>query len=193
MPDFSTYNDLELLRLLAKSEESALREIMRRYSDSLFARAYNFLGSVESAKDCVQEVFLSLWKNRETAVIENLHHYLHQAARFQAFQALRASKASVDLEKRLADLTLAVVQDDNLAYKELKKLLQDCLAELPEDMRNIFLLHREEALSYREIAEKLNISVKTVEKKMSGSLRYLRERIVSAIFLFLYFLLFFIG
>jgi RNA polymerase sigma-70 factor (ECF subfamily) len=174
--DYSTYADTQLVRLMAEGEEPALRELIDRYWPSLFRRANNFLDDEDAAKDCVQEVFIWLWLHRDGLDIGNMDHYLHQATRFQAFKALREQKAADNFESRLIQFTEKIMASDELEFKELKAFLENLIETLPEDQRLIFRLHREEGLTYKEIAEKLNISVKTVEKKMSLSLRYLRAR-----------------
>jgi RNA polymerase sigma-70 factor (family 1) len=172
--DYKIYADTELVRLMADGEEPAFRELFDRYWSSLFLRANNFLDNEDAAKDCVQEVFIWLWLHRDGLDIGNMDHYLHQATRFQAFKALREQKAAGNFESRLVQFTEKIIVSDELEFKELKAFLENLINALPEDQRLIFRLHREEGLTYKEIAERLNISVKTVEKKMSLSLRYLR-------------------
>lgn len=172
--DLSKYPDTQLLEWLADDREPALQELYDRYWERLFTKAYNFLHSPDAAKDCVQEVFIWLWTHRSTVQIDNVNHYLHQATRFQALKALREEKAAADFEDRLSRLTDHILASDVLEFKELKAYLENLIDELPEDQRAIFRMHREESLTYNQIADKLGISVKTVEKKMSLALRYLR-------------------
>jgi|HubBroStandDraft_4_1064222.scaffolds.fasta_scaffold233384_1 RNA polymerase sigma-70 factor (ECF subfamily) len=186
--DLSTYEDRELLRLLALGRESALREFYHRYWDSLFTKAFNFLRFEDAAKDWVQEVFVWPWTHRAGLQVENTNSYLHQATRFQALKSLREEKAADDFEKRLSQLTDYILASDTLEFKELKTWLEGLISAIPEDQRNIFRLHREESLTYSQIAEKLGISVKTVEKKMSLSLRCLREHTNEQMLLLLFFL-----
>lgn len=172
--NYKTYNDSELLRLMAAENENALTELYERYWEPLFTKAFNFLGNEDAAKDCVQDVFIWLWQHRQTLDIENPEHYLRQAVRFQALRALREQKAANDFQHRLQKLTENFTKEDPIAYNELKTAIDRLLAGLPEDQQLIFRLHREQSLTYKQIAEELHISVKTVEKKMSLSLRYLR-------------------
>ena len=186
LPDLSKYQDAQLLQLLADNREPALKELYDRYWDSLFAKAFNFLHNEDAAKDCVQEVFIWLWGHRQSVRIENVNSYLHQATRFQALKALREEKAATGFEQRLAGLSDHILTSDALEFKELKTYLENLVNSLPEDQRLIFKLHREEALTYNQIAERLGISVKTVEKKMSLALRHLRAHTDDA-FIFLVF------
>jgi RNA polymerase sigma-70 factor (ECF subfamily) len=172
--DFTTRTDAELTSFLAGGSEHALTEIIDRYWEKLFTKANNFLRDEEAAKDCIQDVFISLWQNHNKTQIENLNSYLQQAVRFRALRMIREMKISAEFEVRINDLTKFIINDDGLPAKELKKIIEDLIASLPEDQRKIFTLHREEQLTYRQIAEKMDISVKTVEKKMSKSLSQLR-------------------
>lgn len=173
--DYTNYTDTELLLALPARSNAVLNEIIERYWESLFNKAYSFLRDEDLAKDCVQQVFISLWQRQERAsAIERLESYLHQAVRYQALKAIRSQMAAREMEQRLARATDKIITSDLLAHKELLKLIRQLIDSLPEDQRTIFKAHREEELTYSQIAERLNISVKTVEKKMSLSLRYLR-------------------
>jgi RNA polymerase sigma-70 factor (ECF subfamily) len=172
--DLKTYSDPDLAILLANGSEPAFTEIVERYWESLFTKANNFLRDEDAAKDCVQDIFISLWQNHHKTEIENLNSYLHQAVRFRALRMIRDLKASAEFETRINELTHLIINDDWLIFKELKTIVEALVESLPEDQRVIFKLHREEQLTYRQIAEKMDISIKTVEKKMSKSLNHLR-------------------
>ena len=181
---FSTYSDEQLVALIGQDNEPAFRELYDRFSTSLFTKAYNFLRQEDIARDCVQEVFVWLWQHRHTVQIDHVHNYLHQAVRFQAFKSLRERKEIVALDERLHQFTQTILQDDTLQYKELKAMLKSILIALPADQRELFLLNREQGLTYKQIAELKNISVKTVEKKMSLALKALRPNLDKAFLLF---------
>ncbi|MDP4252273.1 MAG: sigma-70 family RNA polymerase sigma factor [Bacteroidota bacterium] len=174
MNDFADHSDEELVKLLSESSESAFNELYERFWEPLFTKAYNFLREEDAARDAVQDVFIWLWQHRHSVHIDHVCAYLHQAVRFQALKILRERKHIVPLNDRLSDLTLRILEGDGLQYKELKILLHKTLCGLPADQRLIFILHREDGLTYLQIAAKLGISVKTVEKKMSRSLRVIR-------------------
>lgn len=178
----TSLTDSELLDLLGKKDENALSAIIDRYWDPLFTKAFNFLSKKDIAKDCVQDVFISLWK-RSDKPIDNLNHYLHQAVRFRALRTIKDQQSNKLLESRLSKFNELILNDESLEFKELKKTLYSLIHSLPGDQRTIFLLNREEGLTYKQIAEKLNISVKTVEKKMSRSIKTLRTGLDEAMIL----------
>jgi RNA polymerase sigma-70 factor (family 1) len=171
---YPTHTDTELLRMLSQNDELAFAEIYNRYWKLLYSSAHNILQVKAAAQDAVQEVFISVWKRRADIQVEALQPYLHQAVRFQVFKAIRAEKTDQQFFNRLALITRDILFEDPMLFKELETLYQQLIHALPPDEQEIFRLHRDSGLTYKQIAEQKNISVKTVEKKMSRSLRELR-------------------
>jgi RNA polymerase sigma-70 factor (family 1) len=180
-PDYNTYSDQELLKALAGNDQPLSKEAFRiitgRYSDQMLMTCYPILQNNDAAKDCVQNVLLRIWQNRHLYHIDNLPAYLHRAVRMECLQALRNTKHVESLDERFASIKTRLRACDPLRYKELMALMNKVLSALPEDDRKIFLLSREQDMTYKEIADKLGISVKTVEKKMTNSLRHLRTHL----------------
>lgn len=175
MPEYAVFEDKELVALMKKDDAGAFTELYNRHWKSLYYTAVSILQNSETCKDIVQEVFLSVWNRRGETDIEFPKTYLHQATRFQVFKAIHADKAGKDFYKRLADVSADMILENPLLYKELEHLVRDLLESLPDDARQAFLMSREEKLTYPQIAAKMDISVKTVEKKMSQTLRHLRK------------------
>ncbi|HEV8081559.1 MAG TPA: RNA polymerase sigma-70 factor [Chitinophagaceae bacterium] len=171
---YNIYNDKELFDLLRTEDVTAFTEIYNRYWKKLYVTANAILNDDEAARDIIQNVFISLWERRQSAEIEFPAAYLQQATRFQVFKAIRASKADASFYRRLTDVSATIIFEKPLLFKELLQLLHKILEELPEDQRRAFLLNRNDGLSYREIAAEMNISTKTVEKKISNTLKSLR-------------------
>lgn len=172
---YSALDDTGLSALLQKSDEDAFAEIYNRYWKILFYTANGILRDKEIAQDVVQEVFVDLWQRRGEATIQYLKAYLQQAARFQTLKAIRNQKVNDEFYTRLAKTTADIVYENPLLFKEQETLLRRVLDGLPEDCRYIFRLSREEQLTYKQIAARLEISEKTVEKKMSICLKHIRE------------------
>lgn len=174
MSNYQLYTDEQLLKRLAENDEPAFAEIYRRYSGELFITAYNFLKQRVGAEDAVQEIFLSLWKRRKTLDIQLLEGYLKQSVRYYMLRAYKQGKRKADFYSRLSDITQALVAEDSSVYHDLQDILEKVVGHLPADQQIIFRLNRIQGFTYHEIATQLNISIKTVEKKMSRSLKYLR-------------------
>jgi RNA polymerase sigma-70 factor (ECF subfamily) len=172
--NLSSHTDDQLLKLLQHSDELAFAEIYNRYWKPLYFSAHNILQVKEGAQDAVQEVFTSLWKRRNIVQIQTLQSYLYQAIRFQVLKAIRAEKTDNNFFNRLAQISKDILTEDPLLFKELETLYQQLIRSLPPDEQEIFSLHRDAGLTYKQIAEEKNISVKTVEKKMSHALKEIR-------------------
>lgn len=167
--------DSDLVTMLRAGDQTAFNEIYNRYWKPLYHSAYKILQDEDGASDALQEIFTSLWQRRNAVEITSLKAYLHQAARFTVLKAIRAQKTDQQFYKRLAEVTTEIFTENPLVFKEQQHLIQHLLERLPEDCKEIFLMSREENLTYKQIAEILQISEKTVEKKMTKSLKMIRE------------------
>jgi RNA polymerase sigma-70 factor (ECF subfamily) len=164
-----------LVQALQDGEELAFTEIYDRYFQPLYITAYKILHHTEGAEDVVQDTFLSLWKYRHNLQIENLAPYLHQSARHAVIKVCQRKKTDVEFYQRLARATVILLHPDPLADQELQEILVRTIHALPVDQQVIYNMSRESAMTYQQIADKLGISIKTVEKKMSLSLKLLRN------------------
>ncbi|MBD0289309.1 MAG: RNA polymerase sigma-70 factor [Flavisolibacter sp.] len=173
--NYSVLDDNDLLRFFYEEDENAFTEIYNRYWKLLFYTANSIFQNQSLAQDAVQEVFITFWQRRKEVQIQTLKAYLQQATRFQVLKAIRDQKADERFYSRLADVTADMVYENPLLFKEQETLLRQILETLPEDCRYIFRLSREEHLTYKQIAGQLNISEKTVEKKMSICLKHIRQ------------------
>ena len=127
------------------------------------------------AEDIVQEVFYELFKKREQLKIVSLLGYLKRAVYNRSINKVKGRKDHVDADEMAYELTdnLNNSQDD-MEYDELETFINGVIDSLPEKCRLVFVLNRFEQLSYKEVAAKLEISVKTVENQMSKALKILR-------------------
>ncbi len=174
MREYSSYTDEQVLHFTGESDPHAFTEIYRRYAKELYLIAWNGTRDRDKAEDIVQEVFVSLWQRRRQVEIAVLKAWLLQAVRFQVLKAFRQEKADAGFIERLAHVSQVINESDPAVLKELQELIPAVIHSLPTDQQEIFRMHREGQLTYREIAEKLGISVKTVEKKMSLALKHIR-------------------
>jgi RNA polymerase sigma-70 factor (family 1) len=177
----SNHTDEQLVTLLAQSNELAFAEIYDRYWKALYISAHNILQVKEAAQDAVQEVFIALWKRRCDVQIITLRPYLFQAIRFQVFKAIRAEKTDHEFFNRLALISKDILNEDPLLFKELEGIYRQLLQSLSSDEQEIFTLHRDAGHTYKQIADQKNISIKTVEKKMSRALKQMRYGIDDAL------------
>lgn len=172
---YSALTDQQLLTFLKEANKDAFAEIYNRYWSNLYWSAYNIIKNESVAQDAVQEVFIALWQRNTEVDIQTLNAYLHQAVRFQILKAIKKQKADEQFYSRLVNITANIVYENPLHFKEQESLLKDILDTLPEDCKLIFHLSREEQMTYKQIALHLNISEKTVEKKMTLCLKHFRQ------------------
>jgi RNA polymerase sigma-70 factor (ECF subfamily) len=164
-----------LLAAIATGDETAFERLFRAWYGRLADHALRMTRDRDRAEDAVQEVFVALWNGRdrlpEPAALAG---YLHRAVRNRALNQLRATKGDRVDPDGLAALAVAPTALRSLESEELGRAVVAALEALPPRTREIFLLSREQGLTYREIAATLEISVKTVETLMGRALRELR-------------------
>ncbi|HEX2533713.1 MAG TPA: RNA polymerase sigma-70 factor, partial [Chitinophagaceae bacterium] len=171
----------ELLRRLADGDGPALDAIYRQFWQSLYLSAYAVIRDKKACEDILQDIFLQLWIRRETLQVrESLGAYLQAATRYQVFRYIRKASASEGLGLRLEERWDSYRTDDALLRNDLKRQVEEVVSVLPEKCRQIYRMSREEYLSHREISERLNISMKTVENQLTIALRRLRHSLERA-------------
>jgi RNA polymerase sigma-70 factor (ECF subfamily) len=166
------------LAAIAAGDEAAFQRLFREWYPRLADHAWRLLGERDTAEDAVQEVFVALWRGRARLPDSGaLAGYLHRAVRNRALNQLRARKGEVaDPDGQM----LPAVEPDaprRLEEQQLAAQLVAALATLPPRTREVFLLSRDQGLTYAAIAETLGISVKTVETLMGRAIRALREEL----------------
>ncbi|WP_353124308.1 RNA polymerase sigma-70 factor [Parapedobacter pyrenivorans] len=170
---------------LAKSEtvahygpEIAFEEAFKSNFKALHAYAHTLLQDALMAEEIVQTVFLKLWENRERMTIHtSLRAYLYKSVYHESLNYLKHKKVQ---RKYMEEAMVEQKQrqtDELTADSELRHQLHAALQRLPEKCRTVFQLSRFEELRYHEIAERLGISVKTVEAHMGKALKLLRVRL----------------
>jgi RNA polymerase sigma-70 factor, ECF subfamily len=142
------------------------------------------VGTREIAEEVVSDVFVKLWKNREQIEVHtSFQAYIYRAVRNQALDYLKLrvhrqyERESLDAVQWSMSHADHFSPAEELSFNEFYKHLEGCISDLPRQCQLIFRLSREDGLRYRDIAEKLNISVKTVETQMSRALKVLRQRV----------------
>jgi RNA polymerase sigma-70 factor (family 1) len=177
MPPFSSHTDSELLALLKDGEEAAYTEIYNRYWEQMSLYVLKVIRSEGDAQDIVQEVFVSIWKRREVLEVKGtLVAYLLRSVRNLSIRYIETHITKRDFLRTLSDsvqhLDLSGV--NALELEQLEAQITGAIAGLPPKMREVFLLSRQENLSYKEIAHRLHIAETTVKKQVSNALQLIR-------------------
>ncbi|MBX2946716.1 MAG: RNA polymerase sigma-70 factor [Cyclobacteriaceae bacterium] len=176
-------NQIELLfeRIALSDDQLAFAQFFRLLYKPLMAACLPLIGSVELAEEIVSDVFCAIWKNRKTIQVHtSIKAYLFTSIRNRAFDYLRKLKRekSTDLEHAHGIASPEESQEDLMETRVLTERVESAINSLPPQCRTIFLLNREKGLKYREIAEQLSISIKTVETHMGRALKHLRTQLL---------------
>lgn len=176
MQELSADHFFELIR--TKPEE-ALQSLYASYYSVLCNQVYVLLKDKEAAEDIVQEVISDLWLKKDIIVIQQtVFPYLKRACRNRALNYIRDHKKwENESEEMLLIFDNNINKDVELETQELQKVITLTIAQLPEKCRIVFSLSRFEDMTYQDIADHLQISIKTVENHISKALKILREKI----------------
>ncbi|MEM7161016.1 MAG: RNA polymerase sigma-70 factor [Bacteroidota bacterium] len=157
--------------------QQEFRQTFEQYFDAIRNYVYFMSSDVDLAEDIAQDTFVKLWDNRDTIILSTVKSYLYTIARNLTLNHIKRDKLKYNF---IAQTELR--QDNNspefeLEQKEFKEKLEAVIASIPEGNREVFLMNRIEGMKYAEIAERLGLSVKAVEKRMSKALKIIREEI----------------
>lgn len=174
---YTALSDKELVTRLAGNDARAFEALYQRHAAAMYAYAFRKVPVPAIVEDLLQEVFTNLYRRRaELEHVENVPSYLYNALRNRILNELRNSLLHAQHHQQMAAAPSADLHI-NYDLRELEKAFALALDKLTERSREIFLLSRRDHLTYREIAEKLGISVKAVEKHMSRTLGIMREEL----------------
>lgn len=169
----------EIIDNLKKGDSNALKILFGEYYAAMCSYAFRFFNDVDQAEEVVQDIFVKLWENRRSINIgSSVKNYLFTWVRNQSLNVLKHEKVKQEYAQTIRDSLLEEEPAGNFYIDPwLSEKIEKAIESLPEKRREIFILSREKGLKYREIAEKLNISIKTVETQMGLALKDLREKL----------------
>lgn len=173
------YSEEEVLLNLYRGSMDAFEQIYHAYWSDLYNYAYNILRDKIICEEIVQETFVSLWNRRQDLKItHSLQAYLFTAVKFQVFNYMKSEKVKRDYATSYVTFRESLVDnsnEENIHLTDLRGLIENEVAKLPEKCQQIFRLSRNDHQSIKTIAEMLNISHKTVENQLTKALKQLRS------------------
>jgi len=172
--------DTETLRRIRKGERKEFESLFRSSYSSLVKYAKTFVRDHDSAEEIVQDLFVKLWNDRHKLKIKSsLNGYLFRAVHNRCLRQLEHNRVKGRHEKEVSGNSTVDngTPEEILKYNELQFRIAGILEKLPERCVQIFCMNRFDGLKYNEIADKLAISVKTVEADMSRALREFRKEL----------------
>lgn len=189
MTDYKIYGDQELVRLMRSGDERILVEIYDRYWEKMLVVAFNRLGNLQEAEECVQDVLYKLWKLRDNLSLtkSELANYLARAVRNHTFNVLeeRQRKRMRMSAYNHAEITDTLSPERQLIVQELQQQIDKAIKNLPPQCQLVFVLNKNEGLSVKEIANNLNLSENTVKshlKKAKKDLGNNNELLTTVVF-----------
>lgn len=188
-------------RLSSKSKISFLNDknqyesVFRQYYKPLCRFAFTFLKDKDDAEEIVQNLFVYLWNNSQNIEINtSVEAYLYLCVKNRCFNQLKHIKIRENYKEHNYETLKNKHEHTSVRVEtnDLEEHLTKAIEQMPEKRRQVFVLSRYEGLSYNEIAQKMDISVKTVENQMTSALKFLRQKL-DKFLIFLIFLTFAIG
>ncbi len=177
-------NELNVIFSLSGSNntyETLTLEAYREIFNEFYVPVRNFLyfkcSDAELAEDLAQDTFVKLWENRERIDRKTVKAYLYTIAGNAAINYLKRQQLQHKFINSASDRSDRDTPAFLMEMDEFQEKLQKVIGDMPDGSREVFLMNRIEDLKYREIAERLNISIKAVEKRMSKALQILREKL----------------
>lgn len=181
----------QVFTALKEGHESAFEMLFKTYYQSLCKYAYSFLNDKDEAEEVVQAAFITVWDKRKAIEIQtSIKSYLYRMVRNSCLNVIKHEK----VKKQHATYEMAGGEpshesvSQSIISAELEQKIYEALKALPEQCRLVFQLSRFEELKYAEIADQMNISVKTVENHMGKALKIMRVQLKDYLPLFLIFM-----
>lgn len=167
-------------------DRQALKVLFEQEYPSVCATIKRLVRDSNLAEDLAQEVFVRFWvKREELHITSSVSAYLRKMAANEALAHLRRKRTfAMEEWTPVPESDIGDNAEERYLEGELQVHIQEAIDELPPRCRTIFQLSRHEELTYREIAERLDISIKTVENQMGKALKYLRNRLRGYLHLF---------
>jgi RNA polymerase sigma-70 factor (family 1) len=184
---YQSYSDQELVVLMHSGDRTAFSEVYKRYWPLLFRHARKLMQSEASAKDVVQDVFISLWSaSSQFSEGSSLSAYLYTITRNKILNWIRHNKvAHLHIESLGNFMNQGYnATDHKLREQMLAKRIEEEIANLPLRMREVFELKRKHQLSYKEIAMEMGISELTVKTQMNKAITVLRSKFGNSLNIF---------
>lgn len=180
-----------LIGQLSQQNEAAFERVFKEHFKALHAYAFTILRDDADAEEMVQQVFFKLWERASNLQIAgSIAAYLYRAVHNECLNFLKHQKVKAKHQLHVAYRARETdrAPADPYVDPELPNRIREAMESLPEQCRTIFHMSRFEELKYREIAERLKISVKTVENQMGKALKLMRARLTEFMTLLLFFI-----
>ena len=174
----------QLIKSLQKGEKFAFEAVYTDFFGVIYHLSLQYLHDEKIADEIVQDSFIKIWEIRETLNDRfNIRNFLYTITKNNCLNYLRNQKTALKHQENLKYLEMQFNYEalekmgSYMEFEELRLKIDQTIGSLPDELRETFLLSRFDELQYKEIAEKLSVSIKTVEARMTRSLKILRHEL----------------
>ena len=179
MTETTDYTDALLLLQIKEGDEKAFRLLFERYRNQLFTYLFRITKSKEAAEEMVLDVFLKIWLGRSIITeIQNFEGFLFRIAHNKAIDFLRTVAQQPAKQETLwasmQETPASETADQRLELNRAQQTIHEAVERLPGQQQKVFVLSREQGLTYDQIAEKLHLSRHTVRNHMAAALEFIR-------------------
>ncbi len=160
-----------------KFDKAAFESLFHEHYDSIRNFIYYKVGDTQLAEDICQDVFIKVWERRVEIIPEKVKYLCYTIANNLSLNYIKHLKIVYNFRNAFIEKHEFESPEHLLIQKEFDLKLQDAIGDLPEKQRVVFLMNRIDKLTYNEIAERLGLSVKAIEKRMSQALKELNLKL----------------
>lgn len=182
--------EIDLLSSLKNGNRLAMEEIYHEYWEQVFDAAFKRLADDTIAQDITQEIFISLWENRNTIIVNtSLSAYFYGAVKYKVINYYKSTVLRTGHQEAFGLLMqeqITDAADARLIMEDLNRELDEALSRLPEKMRLIISMSRKQEKSIKEIALELDVSVQTVKNQITAGMKLLRKDLSFVLFIALF-------
>ena len=170
--------DLFITHDLKKGKVSALEKIFKLYNKRLYYFINSYTRDKNVSEELVGDVFIKLWNNREKINTSlSINNYLYTIAKNLAIDYISRKKLKIFYIDNINEIEIAHSNEgeQNIVYSETEKIINEALNRLADRKKEIFLLHRIDKLTYKQISSQVGISISAVEKNISSALKSIQK------------------
>ena len=184
MKNDSLYNEQETLRRVAQGDQRAFVLLVDEYGAAIYAHVLTYLKNVQKAEEITQDIFLKLWKHRESLPsVTNLRGYIHVITRNTTISAFREKIFRWEATEKDEVAASSLNPEGAMEFRQLSETILKGIELLPPRRKQVFIMSRFENNNYEEIAGKLNISKSAVNQHIVEALSFLRTYLNNKSFL----------
>jgi RNA polymerase sigma-70 factor (family 1) len=172
-------DDEKIWRSIQRREGEAFDDFYKEHYKNFFLAAFNYLGDTGLAQEIVNDVFVKLWETADTIRIESsLAAYIYRAVINRSLDVMDKNKRRQRREREFSRLPEATFESRAMEENELTIRLYKAIDQLPEQCQKVFRMSRFEELKQQEIADRLDISIKTVKNHITHALKQLNKVLI---------------